>query len=168
MCEPVTLALIAAGVSAVGTGFSAIQASQQAKYQSKVADRNADLANEAAQNEQQNTRMAALDHYRKQAQLKGQQRAALAANGVDLSFGNAADLQGDTEMLGNEDVTRLYAQGSQRARGFEVEASNFSGEAAAKRQASTGALIGGALNVGSTALSGASQYSYMKNKVGGS
>ena len=48
MCGPAALPIAALVVSVVGTGFSALQASQQSKYQDKVADRNADLANEAA------------------------------------------------------------------------------------------------------------------------
>jgi hypothetical protein len=165
MCDPVTISLAAAAVSMVGTGFTALQASQQSKYQAKVADRNADLANEAAQQEQSNTRQEALAFYRKQAALKGQQRAAMSANGIDVNFGSAADVQADTEMLGREDARRLYDQGAQRSRGFEIEASNFGGEANAQRSAATGALIGGAFDMAGTALSTAKQFGPVNNKV---
>lgn len=168
MCDPVTISLAAAAaaaVSMVGTGFTALQASQQSKYQAKVADRNADLANEAAQQEQSNTRQEALAFYRKQAALKGQQRAAMSANGIDVNFGSAADVQADTEMLGREDARRLYDQGAQRSRGFEIEASNFGGEANAQRSAATGALIGGAFDMAGTALSAAKQFGPVNKKV---
>jgi len=165
MCDPVTLTLAAAAVTMAGQGFSALQSSQQAKYQSKVADRNADLANEAAQQEQANTRQEALAFYRRQAQLKGQQRAAMSANGIDVNFGSAADLQADTEMLGREDARRLYDQGAQKTRGFEIEASNFGGEANAARSAASGALIGGAFDMAGTALSTAKQFGTVNKKV---
>lgn len=164
MCAP-ALPVLALAMSAIGTGFSALQANQQAKYQSKVADRNADLANEAAAQEQANTRQEALAFYRRQAQLKGSQRAAMSANGIDVNFGSAADIQADTEMLGREDVRRLYDQGAQKARGFEIEASNFGAEANAQRHAATGALIKGGLDIGSTALDGAQQFGSVKKKV---
>src|SRR3546814_10733482 len=82
------------------------------------------MASEAAAQEQENTRQSALQHYRQVAQLKGKQRAAMAANGIDLNFGSALDVQGDTEMLAREDTSRLYQQGFQRARGYDVESAN--------------------------------------------
>jgi len=166
MCDPLTLTAAAAAVSTIGAGFGALQANAQNKYQAKVADRNADLANEAARQEQQNTRDAAMQQYRRTAALKGQQRAAMAANGVDVNFGSALDLTADTDMLANEDVRRIYDQGYQRSRGFEVEASNYSSQASASRQAATGSLIGGVFDVGSTALGGATQYAKLKAKMG--
>lgn len=171
MCDPATvgtLMLVSTAVSVAGTGFTALQASQQSRYQAKVADRNADLAREAAVTERSATQQAALQHYREVAKLKGQQRVAMAANGLDINFGNAADLQVDTEMLANEDVRRIYDQGAQRQRGFEIEQSNYSGAAQASRQAATGALIGGGFNMAGTALGGASQYSNYKLKMGSS
>lgn len=166
MCDPMTIGLIGTAVSMVGTGFSALQASQQARYQEKVAKRNVDLSNEAAQREQANTREAALQHYREVARLKGAQRAQMSANGIDINFGSAADVQGDTEMLAREDTKRLYDQGFEKARGFEIEASNFGGAANAAKANATGALIGGALGMADTALGSASQYYKPKSKMG--
>lgn len=166
MCDPLTLTAAAAAVSTIGAGFGALQANAQNRYQAKIADRNADLANEAARQEQQNTRDAAMQQYRRTAALKGQQRAAMAANGVDVNFGSALDLTADTDMLANEDVRRIYDQGDQRSRGFEIEASNYTSEAGARRQAATGNLIGGVFDMGSTALGGAQQYAKLKAKMG--
>jgi hypothetical protein len=167
MCLPAAPLAIAAAVMAVAsTGVSALQANAQAKYQAKIADRNASLANESAQQEILNTREEAMAHYRKVAALKGQQRVAAAANGVALDFGTAADVLADTEMLGREDVGRIYQQGNQRVRGYEIEASNYGAEADAQRQAATGALVKGVFDMGSTALSAASQYKTLKANRG--
>ena len=96
MCAPVaTLALIGSAVSAAGTGFAALQANAQSNYQARVADQNAKLAAEAARTQQDATRQELQSHWRRQAQLQGQQRVAMAAGGLDLGFGNAADLQAD-------------------------------------------------------------------------
>lgn len=165
MCDPVTLSITAAALAAAGTGFSAIQAAQQHRYQANVADRNAKLAAEAGQQEQDNTRQAALDHYRQVAALKGRQRAALAANGIDVNFGSAGELQADTEMLSREDTQRIYTQGERNVQSRDFESANFSGEANAQRSAATGALIKGAFDIGSTALGEASQLSSVKGKM---
>jgi len=166
MCDPLTLTIAATTVATIGTGFSALQANAQNKYQAKVADQNAKLSAEAARQESDNTREAALQQYRKMAQLKGQQRAAMAASGLDVDFGNAADLTADTDMLGREDVSRIYRQGAENVRGFDMQGANYRSQAAASRQAATGALIGGAFDMGSTALSGATQYSRLRGRTG--
>lgn len=165
MCDPVTLAVTATVVTMAGQGFSAMQQASQHRYQARVAERNVQLANEAGQQEQENTRQAALAHYRQVAQLKGQQRAAMAANGIDINFGSAADVQGDTDMLAREDAQRIYTQGERAVRGRDFEASNFGGEAKAQRSAATGALISGAFDMAGTALGTASQFGKVKSKT---
>jgi hypothetical protein len=154
-------------MAAAGTMMSAVSANAQARYRAKIADRNAALDREAAQQEILNTREEALAHYRKVSALKGAQRARAAANGVGLDFGTAADVLADTDLLAREDVARIYKQGNERTRGFEISASNNRAEASASRQAGTGALISGAFNAGSTILGGAQQYSTIQAGRGG-
>lgn len=162
MCDPVTLTIAATAMTAAGTGFSALQANQQAKYQAKIAERNAALEREAGQIEQQNMREAAMARYREMAQIKGQQRLAAGAGGVAIDFGTSADSIADTNLLGREDVSRIYQQGNQNLRGSDIQTSNFIGEANAQRQAGKGALIKGAFDMGSTILGGAQQYKKLK------
>lgn len=169
MCDPGTLSVLAIASAAVGTagaGFTALQANAQQRYQAKVADQNAKLAAESAKQEQDNTRVALQQHWRQQAQLQGQQRVAMAAGGLDVNFGNAADLTADTEMLGREDAQRIIDQGSNAVRGFDIESANYRSQAKASRQAATGALIGGAFDMASTALGGATQYAGLQAKFG--
>jgi len=152
MCVP--LALVAAGMAAASAGVGALSANAQARYQAKIAERNADMSREAAQQSILNTREEALQHYRQTAQLKGAQRARAAANGVSVDFGTAADVQADTDLLSNEDTSRIYRQGQQRTRGFEIDVSNNLGEASAQRQAGTAALIKGGFDVGKSIAGG--------------
>lgn len=163
MCAP-ALPIIALVASAASSMVGGLAANAQAKFQAKIAERNASMEREAGQQELENTRQAALDHYRKVGQLKGAQRARAAANGVGVDFGTAAWVQDDTEMLGREDADRLYKQGLQNMRGHDIQASNFMGEASAQRQSGTMSLIKGGLDAGSSLLSAASQYSKMKGK----
>lgn len=162
MCPPAVLAIGAAVMSAVGTGIGAIQASSAANYRAKVADRNAALEVEAANQENQNTREAALAHYRKVADLKGQQAVGAAANGVLGDFGTAADTYADTEMLSREDVGRIYRQGYENVRSRDTAAWNQRAQANAARSEASNALIKGAFDFGSTVLSGVQQYKKLK------
>lgn len=162
MCDPLTLTIAATAVATIGTGFSALQANAQNKYQAKIAERNAAMEREAAQQEIENTREANLAQYRKLGQIKGQQRVAGAAGGVSLDFGTPADMADDTNMLAREDLNRLYKQGAQNVRGRDIGASNFMGEASAKRSAGNAALVKGAFDMGSTVLGGAKQYTKLK------
>lgn len=166
MCDPVSLGIAATAMAAIGTGVSVYAQTQQAEYQAKVAERNAALEREAAQQEIQNTREAALAHYRRVAQLKGQQIVGAAANGVDINFGTAADVLDDTDMLAREDVSRIYQQGNQNLRSRDIGVSNSLAEAASARMAGTGALVGGMFDMGSTILGGVSQYKTLKSSGG--
>lgn len=165
MCPPV-IALGAAAMSAIGTGIGAIQASSAANYRAKVADRNAALEVEAANQENQNTRDAALAHYRKVADLKGQQAVGAAANGVLGSFGTAADTYADTEMLSREDVGRIYRQGYENVRSRDTAAWNQRAQANAARSEGSNALLKGAFDFGSTILGGVQQYQKLKPPKG--
>ncbi|MDW3502945.1 hypothetical protein NQ272_27715, partial [Escherichia coli] len=79
----------------------------------------------------------------------------MAAGGLDLGFGNAADLQADTAMLGREDAQRIIDQGANAVKGFDIESSNYRSQAQASRQAASGALVDGVFGVATTALGGA-------------
>lgn len=164
MCDPGTLLIASTAVATIGAGYSALQSSAQSRYQARVADQNAKLSAQAANQEQQNTRDAALQHYRKVAQLQGQQRVAMAAGGLDVNFGNAGDLTADTELLAREDADRIYRQGSENVRGYDIEGSNYRVQARASRQAASGAIVGGIFDMGKTALGGAQQYSVLKRQ----
>lgn len=166
MCDPLTLTVAATAVTAIGTGVSAIQQSNMASYRAQVDQRNAQIERDAANQENENTRLAALDHYRKVAQLKGQQVAGAAANGVSTDFGTAADAVSDTDMLANEDVNRIYKQGFQNTRSRDIAAWNNMAQASADNSAASGALINGAFGIGSTVLNGASQYGKLKSGMG--
>ncbi|WP_423300714.1 virion core protein, T7 gp14 family [Sphingobium salicis] len=164
MCGPAALALTAAAVTAVGTVYGGLQARAQGNYQAQVAEQNAKLSAESARQEQDNTRDAALQHYRKVAQLQGQQRVAMAAGGLDLGFGNAADLTADTQMLAREDARRIYDQGAENVRGFDIESSNFKAEGAAAKQKGNGAFVGSLFSAAGTALGGAQQYGQLRRQ----
>lgn len=167
MCEPATLALVAAGVAVAGTGVQALTANAQANYQAKVAEQNAKFKAEDARLEDEATKRHALNHYRQVAQLKGQQVASAAANGVSTDFGTAADAVGDTTMLAREDVDQIYQQGDQNRRGIDIQIANLRSDAAAARSSGRGALVSGAFGMANTALGGVQQYRKLRADMNG-
>lgn len=164
MCDPLTLTAAATAVSAIGSGVGALQSAAASRYQARVAAANAQMEDEAAQTTIANTKTQAQAQYRRIAAQEGQQQSAMAANGIDTNFGSAARVKADTAMLGGEDVQRIYDQGSQQVRNYDINAANDRAQVTADRQAASGALVKGVFDMGSTVLSGASQYSTMQSR----
>lgn len=162
MCDPATLTLAATATAAVSSVTGTVMAVQQANMKRDLAERNAAMERNAAQEEMQNTRDQALARYREIAKVKGQQRLAAAANGVGLDFGTASDVAADTEMLGREDVGRIYKAGNNAVKSRDIAASNYGAEANMARSQKTGAIVGGVADFGSTVLGGAKQYAKIK------
>lgn len=172
MCEPVTLGALAGtlagGAGAAGTFGTALTAAQAislgaavggtvmsagAMYQqSKVAEatarNNATMAEYAAQDAQRRGEEEAAAVRRKGAALKSAQRVSLAAKGLDLGYGTAADLQDQTDFFTQSDVAttrtnaarevwNLRAQGQQTLAKGRADALNSMYQAG-------GSLLGGA------------------------
>jgi hypothetical protein len=162
MCPPAIIAGAAAAVSAIGTVVGGAVAQAQANYRANVADANAKVERENIRLEQERGLREAQLHYRKVAQLKGEQRAAAAANGVSTDFGTASDIVADTNMMAREDAANIYGQTYQNVRGMDRNVSNFVAEGRAQRAAGKGAMIGSLFEAGSTLLGGAQQYKSIK------
>lgn len=149
-------------MAATGKIVGGIQAAAAHRYEAKIAERNAGLANEQGQDAQQRGQLEASRAYRRIGQVKGQQIAAMAANGIDLGVGSALQVQQDAAMIGAEDVGQIYKATNEEVRGFGTTAANYRAQASGSRQAASGALVGAAFDAASTALGGASQYSRLK------
>jgi hypothetical protein len=157
MCDPVTLTVAATAVAALGQGYSALSANSQARYESKVAKTNAAIEESRARDALQRGTADAQSYQRKLSQEEGQQNAALAANGIDIGFGSAADVRADTARFGREDTLNIYKNAGREARGFEINSANYLSESKAAKARAKSALISGAFNIGSTVLGGATQ-----------
>ncbi|MES2055176.1 MAG: hypothetical protein V4564_04480 [Pseudomonadota bacterium] len=165
MCPPAFAVPLAIASTVVATGGAVLQGigqAQQYRYQAQIADQNAHIADEQAKDSILNTNLEARARGRQLAQMKGAQQATLAANGVDLNFGSAADLQRDTAMIGAEDYAQIYKGGNERTKGFDVGASNYRSQATASRAQAKGAMMKGLFDGLTTALGNASQISRMK------
>src|SRR5262245_9354262 len=118
---PAVLAPIALGITAVSAVATGIAAGNAASYQSQVAANNAQIARQnarysasaaAAQTEQ-----AGLKARAQNANL----RAALAANGVDVNTGSAADVQDAQRRLGAFDTATVANNAALKIYGYKAQ-----------------------------------------------
>ncbi len=157
MCAPPVIAAIGLAAAVGGQAVSTISAVRQSRFEARVADRNAQMERQSAADALERGRVEDARYQKQLTQRMGAQRAALAANGIDLSFGSAADFLTDTAVVGQEDSATIRENAMRETRGFEISASNYAGKASAARSRATGQAISGAFSVVSTALGGAQQ-----------
>lgn len=157
MCEPTTiLAVGSMAMSAYGAYSGAQQAKYQAEYESDVARNNAKMAEYAAADAERRGGQEVEASNRRARELRGEQEARLAANGLDLSSGSALGLLQDTDYLMAQDAATIRTNARREAWGYQVEKSNqlasaANYKAAAKNtkpwQAAAGSLLGSASQV---------------------
>lgn len=145
-----------AASSAIGSYYSAKTQKINLQTQAYVADTNARIAELGAQSalNQGQQQVGALTL--KAGQLKSSQRAAMAANGIDLGVGNAAEIQASTDVMKEIDANTLTANAVRSAWGYRTQAVNFENEALTKRAtagaispfgSAAGSLLGSAASV---------------------
>ncbi len=162
MCDPVSLTIAATAVAAAGTAVSTVSAVNQANYQAKIAGMNVKQENAAARDALDRGKVESQRFQEQASQEQGAQRAALAANGIDVNFGSAALVRGDTLRAAEQDAQTLRENTIRETRGFEISAANFGAQRSGYKQAATAAAVKGAFDFGSTVLGGAQQYSKLK------
>lgn len=151
-----TAQMISLGLSAAGAATSAIGAYQQAKIAGDVAARNAKIADMQAEDALRRGENEAAELRRRVAATKSAQRVSLAAKGLDLTYGTAADLQDQTDFFGESDVATVRTNARKEAWSRRAQSTTFQAEALSQRPW---------LSAGSTLLAGAGQvadkwYSY--------
>lgn len=144
-----TAQMVTLGLSAASTALGVASAYSTSQTQKAVAKNNARTAEIQAQDALRRGEQEAMDIRRRGASIKSSQRVALAAKGLDLSYGTAGDLQDETDFFtaADESIARNNARKEAWARRAQV--ANFQAEAAASRpwMAAGGTLLGGATQV---------------------
>ena len=196
MCEPTTLATAALAVSGAGTAMTAYgsyyggqTAKVQANYQAQMARQNAQAQAQMADYEAMMAKYRAEDstargiqdekrHWTDIGQFLGEQRAALAANGVAVDDGSALDIQRDTQAMGAMDATSIRSNAAREAwghtadrnlAGYQASMYRSGGDAAYQMGRSQGkqAAWTGTFGAGTSLLSGAGDLAskwYLYNK----
>lgn len=143
-----TAQMISLGLSAAGAATSVIGAYQQAKVAGDVAARNAKIADMQAEDALRRGENEAAELRRQVAATKSAQRVSLAARGLDLTYGTAADLQDQTDFFGALDVATVRTNARKEAWSRRSQSATFQAEALSQRPW---------LSAGSTLLAGAGQ-----------
>jgi hypothetical protein len=171
MCLP--LAAVAAGaavassvVSGAGMIMQGQQAKAQGKYESQLAEVNRGIEVDSAHQSIIAGQDERRDFWRKVSSLKGQQVAAMAANGIDVGFGAGERTQSDTQMLANDDAKNLSRQIEERTKGHLIQASNYHSQGVAAKQRGKDAFTSSLFGAAGTVLGGISQAAGMKSKMG--
>lgn len=143
-----TAQMVSLGLSAAGTAMTAIGAMNNASAAQQVARNNAKIAEVQAADAERRGEREATELQRRVAATKSAQRVSLAAKGLDLSYGTAADLQDQTDFFGESDVATTRTNTRKEAWARRSQSANFQAEALSSRPWLAG---------GSTLLAGAGQ-----------
>lgn len=154
---------------AIGSFYSAKTQASALRFQSDMASINARIAELGAQ--------SALNRGQKQigsltlraGQLKGSQRAAMAANGIDLGTGSAAETLASTDFMKESDALTINMNSVMDAIGYRTQGVNAGNQALMAR--ATADAIGpfGAMTsslMGSAGSVAGSWYRYSRTKEG--
>lgn len=169
MCDGgLILGLVSTAVGAAGAIQQASAASQAAKYNAKVADMNAQISERRARDAIERGKEAEQQKRYQVAQIAGKQRAAMAANGVDIGFGSPLDTLIDTATLGELDALTIRRNSANEAYDYKVQAANGRAEAGLQRANAQNSMTAGYLGAFGTVLGGAGDAwkSYQKSRIG--
>lgn len=148
MCVPLMAAAMVA--TAVSASASAYGQYRQGQASAGIARNNATMAGYAAQDAQYQGEMRAQAAQRQAAQVQGATRARLAANGVDLGVGTAADLQAQNDFFGEQNASNARYDAARQAWSDRAQQSNFTFQ-------SHEDVMNGNLGAAGTAIGGAGQ-----------
>lgn len=140
MCEPITIstgaawALGAAAAATAAATYVSYDANKKAgEANSEIAANNARLAaDDAAAAQAMGDRESQAQTWRTRA-IMGQQRAAIAANGIDAGIGTPAEILGETALFGEVDQQAIRLNTARTAWGFNSQARNIQNQAGIDR-----------------------------------
>jgi hypothetical protein len=128
----------------------------QAEYESQQLTFNSKVADLQARDAELRGKKEATEHKTKVKTLIGSQRAALAAQGIDVGSGSALDLQTETAEFGALDAMTIRNNAFREATGYRIQSIDYAGQATMTRLAGKNAarntmLAGGISALGSFA-----------------
>lgn len=169
MCDlSLALTLGSTLLGAAGQMQQAQASASASKYNAQVADMNARLSERRAKDA---IERGALEEQKKRQQVQqvlGKQQAAMAANGVDVSFGSPLDTIVDSSVLGELDALTIRSNTYREAYEYRVDAANKRSSATLNRMNADAATTGGYLGAAGTILGGAGKayQGYRQNTIG--
>ncbi len=157
-------------LSAAGQMQQANATAAAANYNAQIGDMNAKISERRADDAIERGKTAEQQKRQQVALFKGKQHAAMAANGVDLSFGSPLDTLVDTAVMGELDALTIRSNTYREAYDYRVDAANKTAGANLKRMEASNARSGGFIGAMGTVLTGAGkayqQYSGSSSGIG--
>lgn len=166
MCDPVTGLVIASTLlSAAGSIQQGNAANAAGKYNNQVAQMNAAISEKRAFDAVERGKIAEQQKRREVAAISGKQQAAMAANGVDITFGSPLDTLVDTAIQGELDALTIRSNAYREEYDYRVQASNQRAQGELQRMQGKAAKTAGYIGAGSTILGGSAKVAQY-NKTG--
>lgn len=146
-------------MSTIGGFYSARSQQSALQSQANIADTNARIAELGAQQEQFRGEREVAALTLRAGQLKSTQRASLAASGIDLGSGTAAEILTSTDLMKEIDTNTATANAVRSAWGYRTQATNYQNDALSRRAsadsispfgAAATSLLGGAGSLASS------------------
>jgi Tfp pilus assembly protein FimV len=118
-----------AATSATGAYFGAASKKSSLGFDAQIAELNAQQSERQAQQTLAAGQMQKQQSQLRTAQLKSTQRAAMSANGVDITEGSARDILTSTDVVGQTDANTIEANAVRSAWGYRTQETNYKNEA---------------------------------------
>jgi len=122
-----------AGLQLFQGSQSAEGARQKARFQADVLKQNAKIADMQAEDVLRRGEEAVFEKRLEGKRVIGAQRAALAAQGIELGSGSALDIQGDTAAQAEIDALTIRNNAFREAMGYRMRAGQLRTEARGTR-----------------------------------
>lgn len=151
------------GMSTAANTYAQSQALEaQGNFQKTMFDFNASMADLQGKDAIERGDKAAGAVRKRAKQVVGSQRAALAAQGVEVNADSAADVQADTKAIATEDALTIQNNAWREAWGYKVSANDMRLQGWMGQHAASGAarntLYSGSMQTASYGLQGYSSY----------
>lgn len=127
-----TISLLSAGANAVGQYQQSAAQKSAAKYSAAVANANAKVAEFKAQDALDRGQRDAEEVGRRQAGIRGQQKAGMAKAGLDLSSGTPGSILDSTDYYGLQDQATSVNNAGKEAFGHRAQGASATAEAEAQ------------------------------------
>lgn len=141
-------------MSAAGSIAAAQAQADAARYQAQINEMNAKIARKRARDALERGKLEEQQKRQDVQAVLGRQRAAMAANGVDINFGSPLDTLADAAMMGEMDSLIVRTNFHRQAYNHDVEAENFRAQANLNRMEAKAATTGGFLSAMGTIIGG--------------
>lgn len=139
MCNPLMFMAAGTGAQAAGAQQAAKAQKTSLLYDAQVSDNNAQLAEWQAQDAVQQGGVQEQAIHMQAAAVKGSQRAAMAANGLDLTEGTPREVLTSTDYLAKVDANTAHDNALRAAWGYRTQGAGYK-DAAANARASADSI----------------------------